>query len=179
MSEVWRPVVGWESTYEVSNHGRVRSVARQVTCNLGMRNVSPRILIQSGERYLKVTLNDGGSCVATPNVHRLVADAFLIGSGECVRHLNGNSKNNSVSNLAWGSNCENEADKITHGRKIEGVKHYKARLGMQEVAKARQLHVDGYTHVEIARLLGVSKRVIGAVVRMECYRNIPMKATAS
>jgi hypothetical protein len=30
MPEEWRPVVGWEGFYEVSDRGRVRSVARTV-----------------------------------------------------------------------------------------------------------------------------------------------------
>ena len=30
MSEVWKPVVGYEGRYEVSNLGRVRSVERTV-----------------------------------------------------------------------------------------------------------------------------------------------------
>ena len=33
--EAWRPVVGFEEAYSVSNHGRVRSERRQVPGKLG------------------------------------------------------------------------------------------------------------------------------------------------
>jgi hypothetical protein len=46
--EEWRPVIGYEGLYEVSNYGQVRSLAR--TCchngfgNGGLRSVAERIL---------------------------------------------------------------------------------------------------------------------------------------
>ena len=39
MIEEWRPVVGYEGLYEVSNTGRVRSVDRYVVDSLGHRKV--------------------------------------------------------------------------------------------------------------------------------------------
>lgn len=45
MSELWRPVDGWAGFYELSNRGRVRSVARVVTDTRGVRRRVPgRIL---------------------------------------------------------------------------------------------------------------------------------------
>ncbi|WP_407661162.1 NUMOD4 domain-containing protein [Mycolicibacterium cosmeticum] len=49
--ELWRPVDGWAGFYEVSNHGRVRSVARVVTTASGHRRVPGRIL--------RLVTNDG------------------------------------------------------------------------------------------------------------------------
>lgn len=43
--ELWRPIDGWTGLYEVSNRGRVRSVARVVpTSNGRRRRVPGRVL---------------------------------------------------------------------------------------------------------------------------------------
>ena len=57
--EDWRPVVGYEGLYSVSNLGRVRSEDRIVTAGVGrVRHQSERILKPGSDRggYLIVTL---------------------------------------------------------------------------------------------------------------------------
>jgi hypothetical protein len=110
--EEWRPVVGFEGTYDVSNIGRVRRVAGSHQCPAG------RILGQAeGNRgHLSVSLSLEGHR-HTRWVHRLVLAAFV---GPCpqgmeVRHLDGDPKNNAVQNLAYGTRSENELDKVRHG----------------------------------------------------------------
>lgn len=52
-------------------------------------------------------------------VHRLVLEAFVgpcPGGMEC-RHLDGNPRNNNLSNLKWGTRSENQQDSVRHGTK--------------------------------------------------------------
>lgn len=42
--EEWRPVVGFEEFYEVSNLGRIKTVARIVFCGHCYRKVTERII---------------------------------------------------------------------------------------------------------------------------------------
>ena len=42
--EYWKPVVGYEGLYEVSNWGRVKSIKRIVNSPRGTRTVKERIL---------------------------------------------------------------------------------------------------------------------------------------
>lgn len=108
MSETWKPIDGYPK-YEVSDTGRVRSFwfTRGTT--------EPRILRPAADPkgYLHVRLsNDEGA--RTFKVHPLVARAFLgpRPQGLQVRHLDGNNQNNRVSNLAYGTQLENMADRV-------------------------------------------------------------------
>lgn len=78
--EIWRPVQRFEGIYEVSSHGRVRSVDRVVEYSDGrVAEIDGQILsiCDNGRGgYPKVTLYDGDS-VWQVLVHRLVAEAFL------------------------------------------------------------------------------------------------------
>jgi hypothetical protein len=103
MEENWLPVVGFEQFYEVSDQGRVRSLRYG------------KVLKSSG-RYPMLILTMGG-VPAGRYVHRLVLEAFV---GPCpdgceCRHLDGNSRNNALSNLAWGTSGENKLDEVRHG----------------------------------------------------------------
>lgn len=44
--EIWKDIVGYENLYQVSNFGRVKSLARIVSNGAGKRNVEERILKQ-------------------------------------------------------------------------------------------------------------------------------------
>ena len=119
-AERWRPVVGWENFYEVSNNGIVRSCNRWIpgVNRDGTARISrfkSRVLKGTPDRngYLKVNLRDGLGGVKTRLVHCLVAEAFL-GSrpeGLVVCHFPDGSWNNRVSNLRYDTHSENERDK--------------------------------------------------------------------
>jgi len=107
--ERWLPVVGYEGIYEVSDRGRVRSLAR-ITSG---RRVRPRVL---KERPLpngrpRVNLSLYGKVVdAYP--YRLVLEAFV---GPCPEgmealHWDDDPNNNTVDNLRWGTRTENMRD---------------------------------------------------------------------
>uniref|UniRef100_A0AB39C660 HNH homing endonuclease n=1 Tax=Enterococcus phage PMBT56 TaxID=3229530 RepID=A0AB39C660_9CAUD len=101
--EVWKPVVGFESHYEVSSLGRIRSLDREVYSEKGsfMRFHRGRILklTDKGNGYLVVNLGRGNR----RHVHRVVAEAFLPNNFNlpCINHKDENPKNNKVSNLEW------------------------------------------------------------------------------
>lgn len=125
MSE-WHPIPGFPH-YEVTKDGRVRSVDRTITDSLGRvcrkkgRLIKPAI---SGETktqpgYPAVSLGGGNKNKKT--IHSIMAETFLGPSkGRQVRHLNGNSKDNRLENLAYDeTGKQNMQDAIRHGTNKE------------------------------------------------------------
>ena len=109
-------------------------------------------------------------------VHRLVAKAFLDPPHDpeatIVRHLDGNSRNNSLSNLAWGTAKDNAADKRRHNRNLERGRHPMAKLNEEKVAAARAAHKAGYSYKQIGAFLGVAPNTIGCIIRNEHWPEI-------
>ena len=99
--EIWRPVVGYEGLYEVSNTGRVRSLDRYDRKN---RLKKGKLLKNkdNGNGYLLCGLSKNG-IVKNKYIHRLVAEAFIErpdGLYE-VNHKDEDKTNNNVDNLEW------------------------------------------------------------------------------
>lgn len=115
--EEWIPIEGYEGYYEISSLGRVYSIRR----NIILKNkISPT-------GYARVNLSVNG--IAKHHaVHRLVANAFIKNPDNkpTVNHINENKLDNSVENLEWATNAEQNV----HGTRIERVKahtNYKKR----------------------------------------------------
>lgn len=119
--EHWRPVVGWEGFYEVSDRGRVRTVSRLVQCRYGKtRRVKARIRVQSrlNEGYMTIKL----TCPqkkTTVTVHSLVLSAFVGPRPEGMEccHGDGDKTNNALSNLRWDTKKANELDAVRIGKR--------------------------------------------------------------
>lgn len=104
VAEEWRPVVGYESIYEVSNLGRVRTMRPPRG-----RPVGHVMRLRESFGYRRVLLWDGRRRLFAA-VHRLVLQAFVgdppAGQG-IVDHINGVRHDNRVTNLRWCSYVEN------------------------------------------------------------------------
>lgn len=102
MDEIWKEVVGFEDYYEVSNHGRIRSLDR--VTNNGTQIRKGRIIKQkkykSGYMYAHLS-KDGKEKWYT--VHRIVAMAFIPNPNNYdeINHKNEIKSDNSVENLEW------------------------------------------------------------------------------
>ena len=92
--EIWKPVVGYENLYEVSNIGGVRSVRDGV-----IKILTPRV---NEKGYLRINLCKNGK-MKSYYVHRLVAEAFIPNPHNlpCINHIDENPLNPVSSNLEW------------------------------------------------------------------------------
>jgi hypothetical protein len=111
--EIWVPVKDYESLYEVSNLGRVKSVGRthKVGNKSGIRVREPKIMSQTLNvyGYLIVSLHKEGK-LKSSKVARLVCSAFHPNQDNkrTVNHISGNKCDNRVENLEWASDTEQQ-----------------------------------------------------------------------
>ena len=115
--EIWKDIKGYEGIYQVSNLGRVKSLARYVNTSIsnGKRYVR--------ERILKSNITTNGYCVCalgiknTKNIHKLVLEAFCpIDEKMDVMHIDNDRTNNRLENLKWGTRKENLQQMASEGR---------------------------------------------------------------
>ena len=94
-------------------------------------------------------------------VHQVVAESFhgeRPSPNHCVRHLDGNSRNNSANNIAWGTYAENEADKKCHGTWKNRISN--AKLTPISRKFIDDLYLTGMTHKRISEIIGVSRPTV-------------------
>jgi hypothetical protein len=175
--EQWRPVIGYELTYEVSSHGRVRSLARTwVTgASKGVITLTPRILkaatLKNG--YMRVDLSIQGKAKHM-SVHRLVCHAFNGDPkpNEVARHMNGRKSDNHFRNLAWGSYSQNNGDdKRQQGTIMVGIRHHKAKLCDAQVLEIRRM-AKTMPRRDVAAMFGVCKGTIARIAANKTWRHI-------
>lgn len=120
--ELWKPIVGFESFYEVSNTGKVRSFDNYRNSPIcgGKRLVKGRILKYNynNHGYCLVQLSNNKTKKKPFQVHRLVATAFCnnINGYPIVNHKDCNPKNNSFKNLEWCTYKYNSMHASINGR---------------------------------------------------------------
>lgn len=107
VGEEWRAVKGFESSHEVSNTGRVRSLDHTIMC---MNNGTMAARRYKGQEMTLGLDKDGYPTVSLKSrsfhVHVLVATAFVgdkPSPKHKVRHLNSKRADNRPCNLAWGT----------------------------------------------------------------------------
>ena len=133
LKEEWRPVVGYEGIYEVSDWGNVRSVDRLIEYKLPHAKSNTKRLLE-GKLLKKVKNCDGYHVVTLHNqeheqkegkVHRLVAEAFIpnpenksqVGHLKVLPDGTEDKTANEAWNLAWMTAEEN----INYGLRNERV----------------------------------------------------------
>lgn len=115
--EEWKPVVGFEGLYEVSDWGNVKSVDRtfEYYHPSAKKNIKrtfkgqilKKVLNQDG--YHVVSLRDYNHKGHEGKVHRLVAEAWIpnLEGKPLIDHINGNKIDNRVENIRWATPLEN------------------------------------------------------------------------
>ena len=156
MNEIWKAVVSNE-LYEVSSMGNVRRV---------------------GGRQLKPTLSYGYELVhlrgekgRLHRVHRLVTTAFIPNPNNYpeVNHIDGNRRNNHLSNLEWVTKTMNMQHAARTGLQPVGTKCYNAKLNDDKV---RQIRASNLSYSKLAAQFHVSRALIGIVKLGQTWKHV-------
>lgn len=127
--EEWKPIEGFETSYAVSNKGRVKTLGRTDTYirkDTGkecVRYVREMILkLNEKGDYYEVNLRSGSQSEYR-TVHRMVATAFIPNpeNKPVINHIDGDKHNNCVENLEWCTHQDNIKHAIRTG--LRGNQH--------------------------------------------------------
>ena len=153
--ENWKPVVGFEDRYEVSDLGRVKSLNyRGSTMKIRIMKATPNYA-----GYLVITL---GKDHKQYRVGRLVLESFV---GPCPEnqeccHDDGDRGNNKLNNLRWGTSIDNGNDKRRHGV-AKGMRNSNSKLTENDVIDIRNSPVG---FLELAKKYGITHQQIRNIV---------------
>lgn len=173
MKETWRPVVGFEDLYEVSDFGRVRNIATGRGRRLfqvlrpGTNKVGYKIICLFRK-------HEG----VTKTVHRLVAQVF-IPNPHCkpeVNHKNAIKTDNRSANLEWVTRLENarhsEALHLRTSNPPKGEANIKAKLTATKVRAIRNQLLDGSPGNALATTYGVTPQAIHAIKHRRTWAHV-------
>lgn len=168
MQELWKDVVGYETYFEISNLGRLKSKR------------TSKILSQTKSKtgyFTHATKIGGrkGKCICF-KIHRLVAEAFIPNpeNKPFVNHKDGNKLNNKEVNLEWNTGSENIKHAFEHGlsKPLRGDKNPHAKLTEPIVKQIKfEYEFTDITHRELAKKYGVGKTTIQNVLANERWNN--------
>jgi hypothetical protein len=170
--ETWKPVTGWETFYEVSDLGNVKSIKRQGKTNFGERNYGGSLInsFKSSSGYLAVNLTCPGNRKQF-HVHRLVLEAFIgmPPKKHEACHNNGKRNDNKLTNLRWDTRKNNHADKKLHGTWQGGENSGTAKLTNEAVLFIKKSDIP---RSKLAKIFNVGKSTIEKVQNNRSWTHV-------
>lgn len=145
--------------YLASNYGRIWSIKSKIIL---------KQIVRKRDGYLEVKLRANGTskCIT---VHQLILKTFKIKPFETAicRHLDGDNKNNILSNLEWGTHKENTNDSILHGTSasLRGENHHSSILSTKEVDEIKEFYKSRkYNQYELAKKYNINQSQISRII---------------
>ncbi len=175
--EEWKDIKGYEGLYQISNLGRVKSLARYVNRKYNsQRLVKERILSigDNGNGYCNVCLTKKCS-KKTEKVHQLVAQAFIDNPNNYpeINHSDGNKANNKIENLIWCTRSQNIKHAFKTGLKIslKGEKNHLSKLTEKQVIEIRGLK-GSMLGKDIANLYNITESQVSRITLNKSWKHI-------
>lgn len=166
MEEQWKPVLGYEEFYLVSNLGRVKSLHKNIIMN-------PTLHKKTG--YYQVGLRKPNAKRKTVSVHRIVAEVFCKRDKDknVVNHLNGNKTDNRSENLEWTTKSENEKHAVSLGLRSDcvGERNFSNKLKEFQV-KIIIENPDNKTQKELAEDFNVTQSCISNIMTGKAWSHV-------
>lgn len=168
--EIWKPVVGYEGFYSVSNMGRVRR--DYPTKNAGGPRLMKGWIITNG--YVMVELTHNGE--SRKYVHAIVAAAFIgeRPTGLDVNHKNGIKTDNRDCNLEYCTRSENIKHAVDTGLGLRGSEKPGSKLteAVVRLLRATMSPNDLRFISSAAKQYGVAKTTIAKAIDGRTWKHV-------
>lgn len=170
--ELWKPVVGWENSYEVSNLGRIKSLIRNTrTWKIRKETImTPHI-----STYIQVKLSNESKS-RMPLLHRLIAEAWIPNPNpeyfKVVDHIDFDKLNNKVENLRWVSQSMNIKHTYKAGRSkaVENGRS-KSKINLEIAQEIRKFNSENtfLSQQQIGEKFGVSRSIVKDIIHNKSW----------
>ena len=170
--EVWRVVPETNNGYQVSNYGRIKSFAYNKTDGKILKcSVINRF------KMVQITTNNGPSRVY---VHKLAAQVWIPKPSDkhtFVTHIDGNLKNNQISNLEWHTreslNEKHRELALRNESLPNRTKVYRnSKLKEADIALLKSMLERGVVQSKIAKLFSISEMQVTRIKRGENWGHV-------
>ena len=177
--ERWKEIEGLDGYYQVSDHGRVRSVTRHITHTNGKSYIKEGAIMSfnpnSPQLYKYATFSVNQKRVYE-SVHRLVAKAFVPNPNNfnVVNHLDSDRHNNHFTNLEWCTRSRNYHHAVETGVGYRG----KPKLTESDVIEIHALLKQGIYHHIIGDRYGVTAGTISGISKCKTWKHLNLERVA-
>lgn len=162
MKEIWKDIKNYEGLYKVSNLGRVQD-----------KNGNIKNSYINNKGYCCLSLYKQG-VTSHPTLHRVIANAFIENPNNLpqINHIDGNKRNNNVTNLEWCNQRYNYNHGMSKFLYSHNENHYFAKLSNKEVQTIPILYKLGFIRSTIAKILGIEPSSLEAIEKGISYREL-------
>lgn len=176
--EIWKPVINYEDSYEVSSLGKVRSIDRYVPIFNGRRFSKGKIkdFKYDKDGYCIVHLYKNQKCNSS-YVHRLVAKAFIPNpeNKPQVNHIDGIKTNNKSENLEWCTGLENSQHSWKYlnrnNQHRKGELNNFSKLKLEDVKFIRtNYNKKSLNQKKLSKMFDVSNSLISQIINNKIWQ---------
>lgn len=165
MMEEWRPVVGFEGRYDVSDAGRIRNPRTGLILRL-----SP-----DSSGYLGCTLRNAPAKAKYMRACQAVVRAFMGPRPHPdwqVAHGPRGQRDDSTANLRWTSPTDNARDRIRQGTQLRGETIGTSTLNVVDVERIRDLRRAGCSLPKIGKWIGTSHSNVDNIAQRRTWAHV-------
>ncbi|KKL95762.1 hypothetical protein LCGC14_1851380 [marine sediment metagenome] len=172
--EIWKDIPGYESCYQASNLGRIKSLTRYVRHSKGGKMFHRGRILKPGisyRGYPVVNLSNS----RTKYIHRLIASTFILNPGKkpSINHKNGIKTDNRIENLEWCTNKENTIHAIKNGYYLKGENIPNSKLTEKQVIEIRNKYIPyKYSAQKLANEYKMSAATISEIISNKIWKHI-------
>lgn len=165
--EIFKDIIKFEDKYQISNLGNVRSKKTGLF-------LKPKYN-KKGYQYVHLSYSHTG--FTKWYIHRLVAFHFIPNpeNKPQVNHIDGIVDNNSVDNLEWCTNDENQKHAVLHNLHYQGEASKSHKFTEKTIKILPDLFLVGLTIKQIAEITGVANSTIADILYGRKWRPLNLQ----